>query len=119
MNVAIVSRSPWRVIADGETELEAGQAVIKSVMDGFTATSRFWKLQILRNHGAPESRLALVEFYGVDHTMKKFFTEHGFAQVCTACELCCRTGCAPPADRWRGNRINEICTMNLTIRTKI
>lgn len=36
---------------------------------------------ILRNHGAHETHTSVVEFYGVDHLLKKWCTENGFAQV--------------------------------------
>lgn len=80
LEVSPTADGPWSVIASGETKLEAGQAVISAHLDGFVATSRFWKLHLLRNHGAPDTRLGSVEFFGVEHMMKKFFTEHGFAQ---------------------------------------
>lgn len=80
LEVSPTAEGPWRIIAGGETKLEAGQAIIKSQLDEFVTTSRYWKLQILRNHGAPETRLASVEFYGVNYGLKKYFTENGFAQ---------------------------------------
>jgi len=72
---------PWRIIVGGETAAESVlSGTFESTVEGFVATSRFWKLQILRNHGAPETRLGGISFFGVDHMLKKFFTENGFVQ---------------------------------------
>ena len=81
LEVSPSSDGPWRVIAGGEAEVGEGDAKCQSILEGFVATSRFWKLQILRNHGAKETKLNTVSFHGVDHLMKKFFVEHGIAQV--------------------------------------
>eukprot|EP00038_Savillea_parva_P001994 m.109131 g.109131 ORF g.109131 m.109131 type:complete len:676 (+) comp10687_c0_seq2:110-2137(+) len=72
---------PWRVVYRGNTgpySHAGGNYVAES--DLFTGTSRYWKLMILRNHGAHETQTCVVDFYGVDHLLKKWCTENGFAQ---------------------------------------
>jgi len=72
---------PWRVVYRGDTgpySHAGGDYQCDSEL--FSGTSRYWKLMILRNHGAEDTHTSIVEFHGVDHMLKKWCTENGFAQ---------------------------------------
>eukprot|EP00041_Stephanoeca_diplocostata_P017302 m.345229 g.345229 ORF g.345229 m.345229 type:complete len:673 (+) comp20660_c0_seq1:138-2156(+) len=71
---------PWRVVVKGETKMDKSSGAYSEASDSFAGTSRYWKLQVLRNHGAPETHLGQVKFFGVDHMLKKWCTENGFVQ---------------------------------------
>eukprot|EP00053_Salpingoeca_punica_P017500 m.168721 g.168721 ORF g.168721 m.168721 type:complete len:676 (-) comp17223_c0_seq1:386-2413(-) len=44
---------------------------------GFCATSQFWRLMILRNHGATQIMLHKIMFCGVDMLLPRWFSERG------------------------------------------
>eukprot|EP00035_Acanthoeca_spectabilis_P016797 m.350356 g.350356 ORF g.350356 m.350356 type:complete len:674 (-) comp16579_c0_seq12:67-2088(-) len=72
---------PWRVVTKGDTgPFSHAGGDYQCETEIFTGTSRYWKLMILRNHGAHETHTSVVEFHGVDHLLKKWCTENGFAQ---------------------------------------
>jgi len=51
---------------------------------GFYATSRFWRLHVLRNYGALQTRLTGVRFYGLDLSLAKWFAEQRLTQYLAA-----------------------------------
>lgn len=79
-------KGPWRVVHKAELEANADDdnnsttSVFPQTFAGFLATSQYWRLHILRNHGAHETWLHGVSFTGVEHGLKKFFVENGCAQ---------------------------------------
>lgn len=40
-------------------------------IEGFNACSRYWRLVITRNHGAPETSFHGIEFFGYDNRISK------------------------------------------------
>ncbi len=54
--------------------------LITHSLTGFSATSRFWRLHVLRNHGAAQTELHGLVFYGVDATLRKWFAENGVTE---------------------------------------
>lgn len=75
-------KGPWRVVHNSEVAaigkpIGPGSQLFSQSFTGFLATSQFWKLHIIRNHGAHETRLHGVSFRGVEHGLKKFFVENG------------------------------------------
>lgn len=49
--------------------------------DGFHATSQFWRLHILRNHGSTKTAICNLKLYGVDALLAKWFSECGCTPV--------------------------------------
>ena len=82
LEVASAMKGPWAVIHTAEVDYEgkpsaAGSPVFHQKFDGFLATSRYWRLQIIRNHGAHETRVNSVSFQGVEHGLNAFFIDNG------------------------------------------
>eukprot|EP00051_Salpingoeca_urceolata_P002668 m.51964 g.51964 ORF g.51964 m.51964 type:complete len:663 (+) comp12259_c0_seq1:485-2473(+) len=68
---------PWRVIKS--CNVEPSEETVHT-FDGFFATAQYFRLQVLRNHGAETTRLSGVRFFGVDATLLKWFSELGCTQ---------------------------------------
>lgn len=44
-------------------------------IDGFNACSRYWRLVITRNHGAPDTSFHGIEFFGYDNRISKLIEQ--------------------------------------------
>eukprot|EP00039_Didymoeca_costata_P026201 m.15254 g.15254 ORF g.15254 m.15254 type:complete len:666 (+) comp5331_c0_seq2:450-2447(+) len=78
-------KGPWRIVYSGSAQSSGENMVginktFKQAFTGFLATSQYWRLHILRNHGAHETWIHQITFTGMEHGLKKFFVENGCAQ---------------------------------------
>ena len=53
----------------------------RQYFDGFHATSQFWRIHILRNHGSTKTAICNMKLFGVDALLAKWFSECGCTPV--------------------------------------
>ena len=95
LEVGGAKEGPWRTVksfacaaADandggGGRGSSSGQ-VFAQYFAGFYAASRFWRLHVIRNHGAMETRLSGVRFYGMEMGLARWFAEQKLTRYLNA-----------------------------------
>ena len=79
---------PWRTVTkhtvpvapEREQDVDRESGTFEAEVGGFSCTSRFLRLMVIRTHGGSELRIHGVRFRGVDHLLKRWFTENGLLQ---------------------------------------